>query len=232
MSIVQLSPTLAALLAAEYREEITLVNQAQPDQTISGSYDRWTLLDTLAHCAAWKTRSAVRQLDWLAGRDLPAEEDLESTNRGIYDTCKNYSWLALPQILAAAHQQSLQVVSAAGEDRLHLPGLLGRPFWTGLFANCAWHPLYHLSAWLFDQGQRVQALALLEAYNKRLAVLPLEPRIHALAVYDWAVLLLKDGAREQAVAKLRAAFGISAKLKEWARQDPDLASLHGDTVLD
>jgi hypothetical protein len=232
MNIVQLSSTLAALLAAEYGEEIILVNQARPDQTDSGPYDRWTLLDTLAHCAAWKTRSAVRQLDWLAGRNLPAEEDLESTNRSIYDTCKNYSWPALPQILAAAYQQSLQVVSAAGEDRLHLPGPSGPPLWTGLVANCVWHPLYHLSAWLFDQGQRAQALALLEAYDGRLAALPLEPRIHALAAYDWAVLLLKDGARQQAVAKLRTAFGISAKLKEWARQDPDLASLHGDTVLD
>jgi hypothetical protein len=120
----------------------------------------------------------------------------------------------------------LQVVQTAGEVRLHRPGASGAPFWTVVVGNGVWHPVYHLSGWLFELGRRTQALELLTEFKQRLSPLPSEARVHALASYDLAVLLLINGSRQQAVDQMREAFSLSPALQDWARHDPDLAGLY------
>lgn len=227
-----LSVIVMALLEAERTLELALSSLLPAEPATSASFDHWTLKDTLAHIAAWKQSTAGHLLNQSAGNDLPVEEDRETINHTIYSTCKNYSWDELQLFLHTAHKQMQQVIHTAGEEGLHRSGLSTAPVWTDLIGAGVWHPLYHLSGWLFEQGQRKQALELLEDFNRRLFPLPPEPRVHALAAYDCAVLMLKDGAREKAIARLRVAFSLSSRLKEWARQDPDLESLHSNAVLD
>lgn len=50
--------------------------------------------------------------------------------------------------------------------------------------------------------------------------------------YDLACVEALDGRREQALASLKLAIEATPKCREWAREDEDFGSLHGDPEFD
>lgn len=220
--------TLNRFTYAKFDEFIDQLDEAERRAT--GSPERWSARDNLAHSTAWlkhfvKNLAAVR-----AGQEPEAvSHDYDATNAQIFTAHQFEAWEQVTAELKETYASlDRQLAGLSEADMLRtdfFPWSNGRALWKSIAGNSTLHPLLHLVYYLAQAGRPVEGLAVYESAQPYLESLSEESAWRGELTYDLACVLAQAGDPQRALALLPAAFDGSPELKSWASQDSDLASL-------
>lgn len=219
---------------AKFSEFIDRLGEAERSAT--GSPERWSARDNLAHSTAWlkhfvKNVAAVR-----AGQEPEAvSHDYDATNAQIFAAHQFEGWEQVTADLKETYASlDRQLVGLSEADLLRtdfFPWSNGRALWKSVAGNSTMHPLLHLVYYLAQAGRPAEGLAVYESAQPYLESLSEEHVWRGELAYDLACVFAQAGDPQQALALLSAAFDGSPGLKSWASQDSDLASLWDNEIF-
>ncbi len=206
-------------------EQAFISGVSEPDRQATGTPERWSPKDLIAHNAAWKGDIFRR----LAGEELPDVEDFDAANAEIFASFQNKSWGEV-SMYALMMQNNLE---AAVEmlDEATLEGFkpLGwgdeTPAWRGVAGTSCMHPLIHLSENAVEQGNPEQAVRLQREALPVLQEIDDSPAWRGTLVYNLACQYALAGDSLNAILQLGEALRLRPDLADWSQQDSDLDSL-------
>lgn len=195
-----------------------------------GQPARWSAKDLAAHMTAWKARR-LRQLEAvIAGGDAPALA-IQETNDATWDELAGQSW----EEIAAEEARVIPALSAligamSDADLLapdRYPSLPYQPAALIALRPAYAHVVQHLAEHHSEAGEPARAIALRQTAATALDAFPEFPELAAAPHYNLACHYAA-AQPDQALSELRRALAWNSALASAAREDPDLASLHGD----
>jgi hypothetical protein len=215
---------------AKFGEFIDRLSEAERSAT--GSPERWSARDNLAHSTAW-LKHFVNNLAAVRAGQEPEEvsHDYEATNAQIFAAHQFESWEKVVAELKATFASLDRQLEALSEAELlrtdFLPWSNGRALWKSIAGNSTLHPLLHLHLvyYLAQAGRSAEGLVMYESAHPYLESLSDERAWRGELAYDLACVSAQTGDLQRALTLLSAAFAGSPELKSWASQDSDLASL-------
>ena len=198
------------------------------DDSAPAAPGQWTLKDTLAHLMSWR-QVAAGELDAVR-TGSPAPEvagDDDTQNAESYAATHDLSARAVLDSAARSWDALAAAVSACSEEMLQAP----RPHhpqlkvWPVVPENAVDHMADHLGYLYSDQGDAAaDEKAAIWRYDVETAAFP-EDRRRGVEEYVLARFYASKGHLEEASNRLERALALRPELREWAKQDPELAKL-------
>jgi len=188
----------------------------------------WTIKDTVAHLASWR-EEATGELDSVrTGAPAPevaGEDDVQNAKfyaqthaepaRSILESAAR-SWDALAEAVNTCTEEQLQA------PRPHHPQL---KVWQVVPENAIDHMADHLGYLYADRGDpAAEERAAIWRYDVEVAAFT-EDRRRGVEEYVLARFYAGKGRLEEASNRLERALALRPDLREFARQDPELAKL-------
>jgi hypothetical protein len=200
------------------------------ERDASGTAESWTAKDTVAHVAAWRTRGSERLVADSRGESLKEESEFDEANRLLYEKNRALSWDEVSKRSREAWSEFLKSLRETTEAVLSAPsGSAGsRPVWRRVTVDGGTHPVFHYSEYAIRHGRGPRALSWMEGLSARLIDLDPAPEWQGVVHYNMACHFALSGQSEPALESLRKSLQLNPGLREWANQDSDLTSLHGD----
>jgi DinB family protein len=185
--------------------------------------EAWTVKDHIAHLAAWRREAC----DLLAavqrgehGRKVP---DLDADNAAKFGRHRDWAAQRVLAEAEASYAAFVEAVESCPAETLAgtRPGTDAR-VWAWVLGNGHEHVAEHLTMLALESGDTGGADAVqMWAHRVGAAV----PGNSARSDYNLGCYFARGGRREEAVPYLRSALDSDAGLREWAKEDPDLASV-------
>ncbi len=192
-----------------------------------GAPDHWAVKDVIAHLGIWQCR-LVDEIDRVeAGQELPEWGDLDAANLEIYQQYAQRSWDEVWKDAEQCALAAIQRTASVTEDVLNTQMPDGRSFARVIFSNSFIHWIEHLMGCYLERGDVVKAERLLDLECRELQSFDPSPRTQAVASYNRACFYARTQRVDKAVNLLREVFQVRPDLRDWAKQDGDLVSMHG-----
>jgi hypothetical protein len=213
---------LRASRAAE-REVFDALDPATRDVATADA--EWSAKDILAHLSAWRQRMS----DDLAGRRQGREPQptpdisIDEINANLYSERADWAWERVVADAEATSEMLVAEVSAAGDDVLADPKIVG-----SIMGDGPEHGFGHLTGVAATVGKESQVLALADT---TLAILDRggwPPRSDAHARYNLACFHALGGNLDVARSLLRQALPQDDELRTLAPKDDDLIALRAE----
>ena len=231
MSNEPLKMSVLELLRRTHEEEQALTEGlSEAERAESGTPERWSAKDLIAHITAWKDRQVRRMEAAASGETPPSFDDTDHENAHIFE---QYRHLSLSEVEEEADFVSADLVAFVErfpEEQLIDPQRYswtnGRPLVASVLGNGVWHPYIHLTEFYRERGAPERAVQIQETLADAVRRMDLPAAIRANAEYNLACVYATTGQPDKALALLPEALRLDPALVEWAPRDPDLASLH------
>jgi tetratricopeptide (TPR) repeat protein len=210
-------------------QEAFVATLTEDQRQADGTWERWSAKDVIAHVTSWKARRLLA-LDAIArGKEVPVF-DMDETNAQTWEEQQRRSWddvlaeeaRVVPALIA--HVQQLAADDLTQRDRFPLPS---QPLAVLLIRNAYTHPLVHITEHATQRGEMERAIELQAEGARALSAVRDYPELEASPRYNAACLYAVTGQPELAIQHLRRALVLNPAFTQNARNDPDLASLHG-----
>lgn len=211
---------LDALRQARQREQ-TLVELCVDEPVPPDG--RWRASDHIAHLIWWR-RHAAELVEAASRGEAYAEVlDIDGQNARTYAANRDRPASDIIAGATASYDALIHAVERASEEAL-LQARSGRPgpVWQAVTGNGHDHVGEHLMQWQLEQGDASGAEATATWVYETDSRLPLG---QALAAYNLACFYAKTGRAADAVPFLTQSLELDPGLKEWAREDSDLAPI-------
>ena len=205
----------------------------QAEKNAFGTWDTWSLKDTMAHIAHWLDRD-LKNIE-MEHDNIPVinEGNIEDENKKIYEKWKKKSWSDIGGFCQETYVRAKKLVQSMNENRLlsDLKRADGstRTIWQTIAGNALSHTISHISHVYRKQGGREVATALEEETAALLYKLDDTPTWRATVQYNLACNYALGGQNTKAISLLKQALHLDSNLIEWSRKDPDLENLRGDS---
>ncbi|MEJ2558405.1 MAG: ClbS/DfsB family four-helix bundle protein [Anaerolineae bacterium] len=156
---MELKARLTDLLQRAYDEEQALVARLTEDErSATGSLERWSAKDIVAHLVEWKARTGQRLAATARNEPPPTYDDIDQANAEIFEEHRHQTWADLLKKSQRAHEELVERLRAMPEDDLvdsnRFPWLNGRPLWRDIAGNGYIHPLLHIAQFYVERGER------------------------------------------------------------------------------
>jgi tetratricopeptide (TPR) repeat protein len=227
---MELKARLTDLLQRAYDEEQALVARLTEDErSATGSLERWSAKDIVAHLVEWKARTGQKLA--AAARNEPPRtyDDIDQANAEIFEEHRHQTWAEVLEKSQRAHEELVERLRAIPEDDLvdpsRFPWQSGRPLWREIAGNGYSHPLLHIAQFYVERGEREYATQTQETAAHLLRALDDSPSWHGIILYNLACYYATAGQKEKAIDELRQALRLNPDLTQWSQQDPDFASI-------
>jgi hypothetical protein len=219
---------LQTLDAAQEHEAVLL---ALCDDTPSLVEGRWTAKDNVAHLNTWREH-AIRTLDSVRlGETVEGPFDdsqLDERNAEIYEAHRQDSAGEVRAASASTYAALKQAVAGCSDDELSRERPNGGAVWRVVPGNGHAHVAQHVSSWLAEHDDAAGAEATaLWAFTLETDLFP-EAADRAVADYNLACFYARTARVEEALPLLAGALRSQPDLRDWARNDPDLAPIRDD----
>jgi tetratricopeptide (TPR) repeat protein len=227
---------LLDLLSLAYQEERRFAaGLTEAERTEPSTMDRWSAKIIIAHNAFWKQHRA-EQITAPNNPKLTGFRDFEQINAQIYEENLPLSWSDVLENAREAYEFLAERVKALPDQDLNNPDryawLNGRPLWRTVAISGYYHPLSHVAGYLMQREQIDQASMLHDTMAVRLQELDDDAEWCGVTLYNLACFYSTTARPQQAIHNLVQALSLNPGLVEWARQDTDLAALHGDPTYE
>jgi hypothetical protein len=215
------------LLQRGYELEVAFASSLSMEQrSEAGTWEEWSVRDSLAHNAAWRAHVASALAAVAAGEEPVGADDYQHQNQAIYEQNRLKSWAEVRQMAAEAHNALCDQVSALSDPDMNrtdiLPWQTGRPLWQVVVGTGFSHPLVHVSDHQKRSGQIEEAAATVGELASAVAGLDDSADWQGRVKYNLACRHALLGEVPEAIAQLGEALELSPSLLEWSMQDPDL----------
>jgi tetratricopeptide (TPR) repeat protein len=190
----------------------------------------WTIKDTVAHLASWR-RVAAGELDAArTGAEAPSvDDDDDVTNAKFYAETHSFPARSILELAAKSWDELAAAVRACSEQSLLGP----RPnhphlkVWQVVPETAVDHIADHLGYLYSDQGDSAaEERAATWRYDVELEAFP-EDRRRGVEEYVLGRFYATKGRRDEALAHLERGLALRPELREFAKEDPELAKLLG-----
>jgi tetratricopeptide (TPR) repeat protein len=224
---------LIILLQEMYDAQQTLVlTLSDAERLAPGTFDRWSVKDTLAHIAAWIDVMNLR-LDLSArGEPQPVYKNVNKVNEEFYRVRHKLSWSAVLEASRKAYNGLVERIRELNEadltDLVRYDWLEGEPLWRRIMGTAYVHPLIHLTYYYNQRGQQTLGLEIQEQASQKLLALDDSPDWHSQIFYNLACLYSLSGDKATAIRRLRQALQTDTGLLDWSKQDPDFNPIRDD----
>lgn len=195
----------------------------------SGTWEVWAPKDHLSHINYWERR-VVEMLSYLSrGQNPPVYPHYEECNRQNFDETTDKTVEALIREFEGVQGSIALVLNRFSEEDLRTVGKHPFDKETTLLAyiigNYYSHPLTHLADAYLKLGDATIVNRLGDQMVRDILSLDDSPRMRGTVLYNRACLFALTGKGTQALENLRQSIGYRPDLKQWAKDDTDLASL-------
>ncbi len=190
----------------------------------------WTIKDTVAHLTSWR-EVATGELDSVrTGAPAPeVADDDDVQNAKFYTQTHDEPARSILEFAARSWNALAEAVSACTEEQLQAP----RPHhpqlkvWQVVPENAIDHMADHLGYLYSERGDAASdEKAAIWRYDVETAAFP-EDRRRGVEEYVLARFYAGKGRLDEASNRLERALALRPDLREWAKQDPELAKLLG-----
>ena len=226
---------LLRLLDAARRDEQAFVADLDAgERDATGTPDRWSARDHIAHLAYWRQRLARRLEAELGGEPQPELEPWETMNPRLFETHRDRAW---PDVLAAAersHTALGRCIERLTEEDLVAFGRFDwigddRPLHDAVMGSAYEHLQIHLAQYRIERGDLSEARRIHERSVARVVEADAPPALKGVVLYNLACFHALQGEVAEARTTLDRALALDpTHLTEFARTDPDLTVLRGD----
>ncbi len=188
----------------------------------------WTIKDTVAHLTSWR-EVATGELDSVrTGAPAPeVADDDDVQNAKFYTQTHDEPARSILEFAARSWNALAEAVSACTEEQLQAP----RPHhpqlkvWQVVPENAIDHMADHLGYLYSERGDAASdEKAAIWRYDVETAAFP-EDRRRGVEEYVLARFYAGKGRLDEASNRLERALALRPDLREWAKQDPELAKL-------
>ena len=203
---------------------VPLVDDSAPDRP-----GTWTVKDTVSHLTSWR-EVATGELDSVRtgapAPDVADEDDVQNAKfyaqthdepaRSVLESATR-SWDALAAAVDACTEEQLQA------PRPHHSQL---KVWQVVPENAIDHMADHLGYWYADRRDAVsEEKVAMWRYDVEVAAFP-EDRRRAVEEYVLARFYAAQGRIDEARARMKRSFELRSDLRDYAKNDPELAKLN------
>jgi hypothetical protein len=205
---------------------------SEDERSATGTFEHWSARDVLGHIGYWHGQLAT-VLDLVARHEPVADfwgaEDEVNAQR--FAQQQTLSWDEVGDVARQGYATLVAQVERMDEAGLEaiddFAWREGRPLWRTVAGNGYRHPCSHLLTYDIEHDRFEAAVAVAEALVAATQQAGLEPAERGIDVYNLACIYAQAGRPEPAVGSLREALALAPNLAGWAREDSDLAALHG-----
>lgn len=216
---------------ARAAELAMLDNVSTQEREASGTFERWSPKEVLAHISFWRSRSLNNLARVQQGEepDNSGEVEFDEINRATFDRNVVRS---LEDIFAESNrvfEQFVAQLKSFGEaelferNRYPLPG--GASVARRALGNAYDHAATHVANFYLQRGERARAFELLETSTAALLEFDTSPEGRGNALYNLACFYSLAGDSDRAIQLLHEPLRSRPDLVEWSKQDTDLDSL-------
>jgi hypothetical protein len=199
------------------------------ERSTSGSSDHWAPRDILAHIGV----GVMRWAGTLANGEAPAPGgNPEAANHAMFAAYRSRPWKEIAGLLERAYPALIEQVRALSDEEINNPGHFvwtnGSPVWRRTAGVGLVHPMTHLFQAYLQAGDSASAWRVGNFEMEQSLKLDDSPDWLGLVFYNQACRLAQSGVTDRALAELRRSFELVPNYARWAKEDSDLAALHGD----
>jgi hypothetical protein len=225
---------LQLLMSAAREKEASALVPYVDGSTPSDS-GHWSARDNLAHLAAWRLFAAA-EIDavrtGVASPGLTGETE-DQENARIYETTRDQTAAEVRKTADRSWAELAAAIEACSEEDLEKPRPRrpGQRIWETIPGNTYFHIAEHLGWWNTERGDDLAAEdAAKWAHDLVIGVFP-EESSRGNADYNLGCFYAARGRAVEAIPYLRSGLELNPLLREWARQDSDLAPIRSSTEL-
>jgi hypothetical protein len=211
---------------AEFVAELTL-----PERQAIGVPDEWAAKDLVAHVTTWRERGAENLKAIRRGPLPPEPQEFDEVNRAIFDQNRGQAWEVVLGRVKKSWGSFTMALRDLTEDKLAASGgeaQPDRPLWRRVTVDAGNHPVLHYAEFARRRGRGASATHWMEGLSPLLLAVDPAGEWHGVVHYNLACHYAQTGRPDKALDSLRAALELSPGLRDWSRQDSDLAPLHED----
>lgn len=225
-----LKPRVLALIAegqAAQQEFIASLDEA--DRSEIGEADAWKAKDQLAHNTAW-LEDAARIISAATRGETPdPSPDDNELNPAVFSEKQHESWDKVLSDFQNANRAFITAIEECSEEdlasRTRFAWRNGRPLWYEAYITGYEHPSEHWAQYYLDKGDVKRAQAVRQQIVDGARNLVEETDPFGFMVYNLGTFYAKTGEPEKAFSYVSEALERVPRLREWSKEDPDLASL-------
>lgn len=228
-------PEIQSVLdVAAKNEQAFLDSLTSEERSVGSSFEHWSAKDLLAHISYWRQQMAdkIRQLTNPEFDPWNQAEGDDSRNLTVYQDYRNAPWEDVHRMMKESVSNLKAALGQANPAELANPDLdpwhEGREPWRSVVSEGFTHPSIHIGQYLVEHGYAQRALSLQQEATDTLLTLDDSPDMRGMTIYNLACFQALLGESEQALENLREALGLSPRLIDWSKKDPDLVSLRSD----
>ncbi len=240
MSDAPLKRSVLDLLRQTREEELVLTaDLSDAERTATGTPERWSAKDTIAHIATWRQLHAEKLAAVVRGETPPSWTDgqvVDRLNAQAYAEHQHRSWQEVQEQAEHAYAALVAQVQRLSEPELgdphHFPALNGEALWPETLGNSSWHPYTHLGELARERGhaQRLARLRDAQIRGQEMALALMEQvgapaGSRAVARYNLACLYALADRPGRALDLLAEVLPQRPDLALHARHDADFESL-------
>jgi tetratricopeptide (TPR) repeat protein len=223
------SKALDAIQSARRFYEMFDASLSDDQRNAQGSftpYTNWSAKDVLGHVSFWDAEMLNRFETVGRGDKYEFNQTDDEANSGAYEARKDWSWDQVWQASRTTLDQLETYITNASDEVLEKISER-RPVWMQIENSALAHGGAHFSDYELAQNNLERAEALhdhvIASYDASRGTAG-----RGTAVYNKACLYAKNGMKEKAMPLLTEALTSVPDLREWAKQDTDMESLHTD----
>ena len=187
----------------------------------------WSPKDHQAHLTAWKARQVNRIEAMRLGQPYPNDDrETDEINAELQATRADWAWDAIiREADETAEQLEEEIRSAGSKVLVESERLIGQ-----IYGNGPSHALTHF-AWLVEAEiglDEARVAAFVDEHERALMAAPLPDADRGVGLYNLACAHAVAGRLDRARALLPTAFRLRPDLADFAKEDPDLATLRDE----
>jgi tetratricopeptide (TPR) repeat protein len=228
--MADLKTRLIQLLDVSRSFQQQLLADLEPaERNASGTWEKWSVKDELAHVFAWQLNSLARLAALIHAETAPDFSETEKINRAIYDTNHDRTLAEIAAEGDRAYADFVALIQSLSEEDLAQPARFSdreqRAVAEQMMGTGYEHPIVHYADYYRRRGDLAKAT---QVYEASVAAVADWPERYGAARYNLACFYALGGQKEKALRELREALQLRPDLIEWSKRDADLDSLRND----